>query len=192
MAGPKVEWAGTSLVAVPIAQGSGRTYSGGRRWPTPNLCSPFLAGTLRGKGESTPRARPERSWECAAGHTCQEGDCGPDLGRRTVTKQKHLKRRVRERMQKTGESYTAARLHLLGNLPVAPGTAPPDWGGLKRIRFRPRPLSRRTLRPLGLRYLAPAFAIVISLVIGVGGFIVLTAPQPDGDGAPPSPMGRGA
>lgn len=101
-----------------------------------------------------------------------------------MTKQKHLKRRVRERMQKTGESYTTARLHLLGTLQAVPETGPPDWGGPKRIRLRAaRQLSRRTLRPLGLRYLAPAFAMVILLVIGVAGFMVLTAPQPLGASA---------
>jgi hypothetical protein len=32
-----------------------------------------------------------------------------------MTKQKDLKRVVRARMQKTGESYTTARLHLVKN-----------------------------------------------------------------------------
>lgn len=97
-----------------------------------------------------------------------------------MTKQKHLKRRIRERMQKTGESYTTARLHLLGTAPAVPQTVLPGWGGAGRIRFRVRRLSRRTPRPLGLRYSAPAFAIVISLAIGVAGFMVLTAPHPAG------------
>lgn len=97
-----------------------------------------------------------------------------------MTKQKHFKRRIRERMRKTGESYTAARLHLLGTAPVAPETILPARGGAPRIRFRVQRPSRRTLRPLGLLYVAPAFMIVISLVIGVAGFMTLAAATPPG------------
>lgn len=95
-----------------------------------------------------------------------------------MTKQKYFKRRVRERMQKTGESYTTARLHLLKTVPDAPGEALPAQGEAARIRFRGRRLSRRTRGPLGLRYVAPAFGIVISLVIGVAGFLTLADAHP--------------
>ena len=100
-----------------------------------------------------------------------------------MTKQKHFKRRIRERMQTTGESYTTARLHLLETVPAAPETVPPARGQPARIRFRARRLSKRTRRPLGLRYLAPAFGIVISLTVGVAGFLTLTAPDSLGAGS---------
>lgn len=100
-----------------------------------------------------------------------------------MTKQKHLKRHIRERMQKTGESYTTARFYLLGTVPAAPDRVLPERVGPARIRFRARRLSRRTPRPLGLRYVAPAFTIVISLVIGVAGFMALTAAHPAGAGS---------
>jgi len=102
---------------------------------------------------------------------------GTDLGLRTVTKQKHFKRRVRERMQRTGESYTTARLHFLETVPAAPEAVLPKPVEPARIRFRVRKLSRRTRRPLGLRHLAPAFGIVLSLAIGVAGFLTITAPD---------------
>lgn len=95
-----------------------------------------------------------------------------------MTKHKHFKRRIRERMKRTGESYTTARLELLaaGQASVA-ASPPPRAPG--RIRFRAARLSRHARGPLGLRYMAPAFAIVISLAIGVVGFLTLTAtPSP--------------
>lgn len=39
-----------------------------------------------------------------------------------MTKQADFKRRVRDRMAKTGESYSAARSHLVADKPAAPGT----------------------------------------------------------------------
>lgn len=99
---------------------------------------------------------------------------GTDLGLRTVTKQKHFKRRVRERMQETGESYTTARLNLLKTRPTAPQHVRPARSEPRRIRFRFRRLSRRTRGPLGLRYFAPAFGIVMALAIGVVGFLTIT------------------
>ena len=107
-----------------------------------------------------------------------------------MTKHKHFKRRVRERMQKTGESYTTARLHLLDTVPDAPGEPPPAQGEPARIRFRARGLSRRTRGPLGLRYLAPAFGIVISLAIGVAGFLTLTTEHAPDRGSPYVTEGR--
>lgn len=115
---------------------------------------------------------------------------GTDLGLRTVTKQKHFKRRVRERMQKTGESYTTARLHLLKTVPDAPEEVLPVRREPPRIRFRGRRLSRRTRGPLGLRYLAPAFGIVISLAIGVAGFLTLTTEYSPGTRSPYVTEGR--
>ena len=102
---------------------------------------------------------------------------GTDLGLRTVTKQKYWKRRIRERMQRTGESYTTARLHLLEAVPATPEAVLLPKGKPARIRFRVRRMSRRTRRPLGLRYVAPAFGIVISLTIGVAGFLTATTPH---------------
>lgn len=139
-------------------------------------------GTLRGKGETTPRARSESVWECALVRACREVRAiGTDLGLRTVTKQKHFKRRVRERMQKTGESYTTARLHLLETFPAPPKDVPPVRGEPARIRFKGRRLAGRTRGPLGLRYMAPACGIVISLAVGVAGFLTLTAEYTAGE-----------
>lgn len=97
-----------------------------------------------------------------------------------MTKQKHFKRRVRERMRKTGESYTTARLHLLETLPAAPEVAQPNRRAPGRIRFRSRRRCRRGPRLPGLRQLALAYTMVISLAIGAAGFITLagsTAPS---------------
>jgi hypothetical protein len=108
-----------------------------------------------------------------------------------VTKQKHLKRRIRERMQKTGESYTTARLHLLGTPPDVPREAArPDRRGPKRIQLRVRQLSLRTPRPLGLRYVAPAFGMVLLLALGAAGFLVVTVPQPLSVANAPTTTGR--
>ncbi|HXH40889.1 MAG TPA: hypothetical protein VNN08_19845 [Thermoanaerobaculia bacterium] len=49
-----------------------------------------------------------------------------------MPKQKDLKRVVRARMQKTGEAYTTARLHLVSKQPDAP-TPPPDYAALARM-----------------------------------------------------------
>lgn len=50
-----------------------------------------------------------------------------------MTQQKDLKRRIRERMEKTGESYTAARAHVLGERPteVTPPAPSPLSEGLR-------------------------------------------------------------
>jgi hypothetical protein len=50
-----------------------------------------------------------------------------------MTRQKDLKRRVRARMQKTGESYTAARARLAGRRPPAAPPLPGDY--LERVRM---------------------------------------------------------
>ena len=88
-----------------------------------------------------------------------------------MTKQKHLKRRIRERMQKTGEAYTTARLHILGRLPNP--TA--EVTGATRhhschpgvLRLRLRLLRRPAVRPLSLRFVAPGFAILLCLIAGL-------------------------
>jgi hypothetical protein len=53
---------------------------------------------------------------------------GSSLGAREVcmTQQKDLKRRIRERMEKTGESYTAARAHVLRERTVEVAPPPPS------------------------------------------------------------------
>ena len=49
-----------------------------------------------------------------------------------MTQQKNFKRVVRARMQKTGESYTAARLHLVKK--ETPAVAPPpDYAALAKL-----------------------------------------------------------
>jgi hypothetical protein len=56
-----------------------------------------------------------------------------------MTRQKDLKRVVRTRMEKTGESYTAARVHVVGkqraaaSRPAAAATAPPDYAALSAM-----------------------------------------------------------
>lgn len=109
---------------------------------------------------------------------------GTDLGFRTVTKQRDFKRRVRERMQKTGESYTIARLQLLKTVPDAREEVVPVRGAPPPIRFRDRRVSRRTRGRVGLRYVAPSFGIVIALAAGVVGFLTLTADHSSGGGSP--------
>src|SRR5688572_10304840 len=50
-----------------------------------------------------------------------------------MPKQKDLKRVVRARMQKTGESYSAARSHVVARkkaAPAAPAPPPPDYAAL--------------------------------------------------------------
>jgi len=50
-----------------------------------------------------------------------------------MTQQKDFKRVVRTRMQKTGESYTTARLHLVKKETPAAATPPPDFAALAGI-----------------------------------------------------------
>ncbi len=50
-----------------------------------------------------------------------------------MTKQKHLKRRIRERMRATGESYITSRLHILA---ARPGSAPPRDPASTSVRDR--------------------------------------------------------
>lgn len=108
---------------------------------------------------------------------------------RTVTKQKHLKRRIRERMRATGESYTTARLHVLAARPTprgeaAPAIAAPAIAGpaiagpalspVPQLRLRSR-VYRRTSgarrAPRG-RFLAAAFTVLLTLLVGVFGLII--------------------
>jgi hypothetical protein len=48
------------------------------------------------------------------------------IWRRSMTKQKSLKRRIRERMEKTGERYTAARAQLLAQRPASADSSTTD------------------------------------------------------------------
>src|SRR5262245_36442381 len=50
----------------------------------------------------------------------------PEAERPTMTVQKHLKERVRSRMQKTGEAYTTARRHVLNQRDDAVPRRPVD------------------------------------------------------------------
>ena len=61
-----------------------------------------------------------------------------------MTKQKTFKRRVRERMEKTGESYTSARAALIGEQPpgVYPETQRAALGARRRRASRSARRSR--------------------------------------------------
>ena len=146
---------------------------------------PSLAGTSRGKGELTPQTRPRSVQRSAVAHSCQEGWAAAFLrGRITVTKQKHFKRRVRERMEKTGESYTTARMHLL-SVPADPFRSEHFAGEVAtKVRLRRRLYSRDAMRRLRFRALATAFTFVLSLALGAAGFVTLVAA--DASGSPSS------
>jgi hypothetical protein len=79
--------------------------------PTPNPDGSSPAGSLeRGKGEFTPPAGAMRIFVLRslwAGATAAQSEETP------VTAHKELKSIIRERQNKTGESYTAARLHVM-------------------------------------------------------------------------------
>ncbi len=98
-----------------------------------------------------------------------------------MTKQKDLKRRIRERMRRTGESYTTARLHVLVQRPEQPEGGPASRPGKPpRLRLGRR---RRTRRMPHLRYVAPLFTVVLCLVVGMTGLILI----PPGEGLVPAP-----
>lgn len=96
-----------------------------------------------------------------------------------MTKQKDLKRRIRERMRKTGESYTTARLHILRNrLDARPaGLAAPDAivaanprasnAGIIRLRL-PR-AHDPAVRPSTLTYAVPLFTIFLFIIVALNG-----------------------
>jgi hypothetical protein len=99
---------------------------------------------------------------------------------RTVTKQKHLKRRIRERMRKTGESYTTARLHILRSRPdeSAAESATPDpivvgnarasaTGSAIRLRL-PR-VHTRAVEPSRFAYAVPVFTILLFILVALTG-----------------------
>lgn len=50
-----------------------------------------------------------------------------------MTQQKDLKRRIRERMENTGESYTTARAHVLAERPEPVTVAPPPPSPVARV-----------------------------------------------------------
>ncbi len=88
-----------------------------------------------------------------------------------MTKQRHFKRRIRERMRKTGESYTTARLHLLGHLHKPAPEETEATSALrshpKLVRLRGRRPRRSVGRPLSLHFVTPAFTILLSLILGL-------------------------
>ena len=63
-----------------------------------------------------------------------------------MTKQKHLKQRIRDRMAQTGERYTTARRHIVGSSAVsASDTAPPAPGQLHFPGIHPETTALRIL-----------------------------------------------
>lgn len=59
-----------------------------------------------------------------------------------MTQQRDLKRRIRERMQKTGESYTTARAHVLAERPEPEAPAPGTPGSMSVTPPPPSPVAR--------------------------------------------------
>src|SRR3954468_1576967 len=71
---------------------------------------PSLAAVERGKGERAFSTGQDRA---SAGSRRQAGSQAATARRTTMTRNADFKRRVRERMARTGESYAAARAQLL-------------------------------------------------------------------------------
>lgn len=97
-----------------------------------------------------------------------------------MTKQKDLKRRIRQRMRKTGESYTTARLHILRNQAAGrpAGSAAPDplIAGDTGAVFRASPIRISLPRvlppavlPSRLAYTLPLFTILLFIVVALTG-----------------------
>src|SRR5690606_20328053 len=79
--------------------------------PAPNPDRSTPAGSFtRGKGERTPPAGSSRHLRCAAEGG---GRGGAGARRTTMTAHRDLKRIIRARREKTGESYTATRAHVM-------------------------------------------------------------------------------
>ena len=115
-----------------------------------------------------------------------------------MTKQKDLKRRIRERMQRTGESYTTARLHVLAHHPQEANDPTERWSSLTPPPAHPgSPPAMRLRRPVSfrlatrprdrraphLRYVAPLFTVVLCLVVGMTGLLLVE----ESEGAAPTP-----
>ena len=83
--------------------------AGGR--PRPTSGSPPQPGSSGGKGRST--SRTGLAWSSTAPASPVAGGPRGTAPETSMTKQADFKRRVRERMARTGESYTAARGQLL-------------------------------------------------------------------------------
>lgn len=106
-----------------------------------------------------------------------------------MTTQKHLKRRIRERMRTTGESYTTARLRVIAARSALDDAAPPSPMPLApptrdvRIRAGSSWHLRRPRRASYGRHLAPAFTLLLSLLVGMAGLILVERPA----ASPPHP-----
>lgn len=85
-----------------------------------------------------------------------------------MTKQKHLKRRVRDRMEKTGESYSAARRHVLAARPDAPPPSSHIPGSIPAVSAFRTLLHERT--PADQDALSEAMVFGIAGGIGIGVF----------------------
>lgn len=102
-----------------------------------------------------------------------------------MTKQKDLKRRIRERMRKTGESYTTARLHILAGRSCQSPAAHAIRGlnrpsqplsSVTTVRLRlPRPQTH-ALRPAGITYAVPVFTILLFILVALTGCADATRP----------------
>ena len=106
-------------------------YDARGRRPTarPPEPAPALPADAEGKGTARPRVATPSSRPRIAGSAGTWDSCEV-----AMTKQKTFKRRVRERMEKTGESYASARAALIGEEPA--GRAPRDERAAVRARRR--------------------------------------------------------
>lgn len=96
-----------------------------------------------------------------------------------MTKHKDLKRRIRERMRKTDESYTTARLHILRSYPdehPAPSAVPEPVRapsshvrGAVPVRLRLPRVHTYAVRPSGPTYAVPTLIIVLFIVVALTG-----------------------
>jgi hypothetical protein len=96
-----------------------------------------------------------------------------------MVQQKHFKSRVRERMQKTGESYTTARLQLLKDLPAEPSVPGllPGYPLAAPLAQRDAGLWQRVLAQAGVENPAtgtPVSEAMLSGLAGGIGFMVFT------------------
>src|SRR5687767_3671097 len=106
-----------------------------RRRSSPNLSGLPPAKTHGGgKGGHTPgsaKAKPS-----SGALLLGSRPAGSDEGEFAMPKQKDLKRVVRSRMQKTGESYTTARVHVLNRKSekaVVAEQAKPDYAAIAGV-----------------------------------------------------------
>ena len=94
-----------------------------------------------------------------------------------MTKQKDLKRRIRERMCKTGESYTTARLYTLRRRPdddcaaaaVSASTRTTDTPPDTPVRVRLPRINVATVPPSRLAYAVPVYTILLFIILALAG-----------------------